>query len=117
MARLVGILVKRDMTSNETSTSSSSSVCVVVNLAKSVELRTWCSELPTRGDKMLTRCFKSEYIGDDMKDTMGLSGTSWEGHTAGGGGQLNHGACGIGSLIGGLTYGERGGGSSSSVGG
>ena len=73
--------------------------------------------LPTRGDKMLTRCFKSEYIGHDMKDTMGVSGTSWEGHTAGGGGQLNHGACGIDSLIGGLTYGERGGGSSSSVGG
>ena len=48
---------------------------------------------------------------------MGLSGTSWEGHTAGGGGQLNHGACGIDSLIGGLTYGERGGGSSSSIGG
>ena len=50
MARLVGILVKRDTTSNETSTSSSS-VCAVMNLAKSVELRTWCSELPTRGVK------------------------------------------------------------------
>ena len=76
MARLVVILVKRDTTSNETSTSSSSSVCVVMNFAKLVELRTWCSELPTRGDKMLTRCFESEYVGDDMKDTMGLSGTS-----------------------------------------
>ena len=75
-ARLVGILVKRDTTSNETSTSSSSSVCVVMNLAKLVELHTWRSELPTRGDKMLTRCFESEYVGDDMKDTMGLSGTS-----------------------------------------
>ena len=73
--RLVGILVKRDMTSNEPSTSSSS-VCAVMNLAKLVELRTWCSELPTRGDKLLTRCFESEYVGDDMKDTMGLSGTS-----------------------------------------
>ena len=73
--RLVGILVKRDMTLNEPSTSSSS-VCAVMNLAKLVELRTWCSELPTRGDKLLTRCFESEYVGDDMKDTMGLSGTS-----------------------------------------
>ena len=57
-ARLVGILVKRDTTSNETSTSSSSTVCEVMKLAKSVELRTWCSELPTRGDKMLTRCLE-----------------------------------------------------------
>ncbi len=80
--------MKRDRTSNETSTSSSSSIFAVMNLAKSVELRTWCSELPTRGDKMLTRCFESEYVGDDMKDTMGLSGTSClcilGGHRAGG---------------------------------
>ena len=60
----------------KTSTSSSSSVCAVMHLAKSAELRTWCSELPTRGDKMLTRCFESEYVVDDMKDTIGLSGTS-----------------------------------------
>ena len=68
--------MKRDMTLNEISTSSFSRVCVVMNLVKSVELRMWCSELPTRGDKMLTRCFDSEYVGDDTKDTMGLSGTS-----------------------------------------
>ena len=46
-----------------------------------------------------------------------LACVSWEGHTAGGCSQLNHGDCGIGSLIGGLTNGERGGGSSSSIGG
>ena len=58
MARLVGILVKRDTTSNETSTSSSSSVYAVMNLAKSVELRTWCSELQLGGqdaDKVLQK--------------------------------------------------------------
>ena len=37
-----------------------------------------------------------------------LACVSWEGHTAGRCDQLNHGACGNGSLIGGLTYGERG---------
>ena len=68
--------MKRDMTSKETSTSSSSTVCAVMNSAKSVELQTWCSEFPTRGDKMLTRCLETEYVGDDMKNTMGLSGTS-----------------------------------------
>ena len=76
MARLVGILVKRDMISNETSTLSSPRVYTMMNLAKLVELHTWCSALPTRGDKMLTRCFKSEYVGDDTKVTMGLSDTS-----------------------------------------
>ena len=75
MARLVGILVKRDI-SNETSTLSSSKVYTMMNLAKSVELHTWCSALPTRGDKMLTRCFESEYVGDDTKVTMGLSDIS-----------------------------------------
>ena len=68
---------------------------------------------------MLKRCLESEYVGDDTKDIMGLSGTSClcilGGHRAGGCGQLNHGACDSGSLIGGLTYGRRGGGSSSSV--
>ena len=61
------------------------------------------------------------YVGDDMKDTMGLSGTSClcilgRAYSRGCS-QLNHEACGIGSLIGGLTYREIGGGSSSSVGG
>ena len=45
--RFVGILVKRDTTSKETSTSSSSTLCAVMNLAKSVELRTWCFEYTT----------------------------------------------------------------------
>ena len=44
-----------------------------------------------------------------------LACVSWKEHRAGECGRLNHGgACGSGSLIGGLTYGERGGGSSSS---
>ena len=46
-----------------------------------------------------------------------LACVSWEGHRAGERGWLNHRACGSGNLIGGLTYEERGGGSSSSVGG
>lgn len=29
---------------------------------QSVELRIWCSEFPTRGDRMLTRWIKREYI-------------------------------------------------------
>ena len=67
--------MKRDTTSKETSTSSST-LCAVMNLAKSVELRTWCSEFPTRGDKMLTRCLETEYVADDTNGTMGLSGTA-----------------------------------------
>ena len=67
MTRLVGILEKSQAksslaksiftkrnTSNETSTPSSSSVCVVMNLAKLVELLTWCSELQD-ADKVLRK--------------------------------------------------------------
>ena len=45
-----------------------------------------------------------------------LASVSWEGHRPGEFGRLNHGACGSGGLRGGLTCGERGVGSSSSVG-
>ena len=76
MAWFVGILVKRDTTLKETKTSFSSTVCCLMNWANSRELWTWCSVLPTSGDKMLTRCLDSEYVGEDMKDTMGLSGIS-----------------------------------------
>ena len=74
MARFVGTLVKGDTTSKETRTTFSSTVCCLMNWAKSRELRTRCSTLPTSGDKVLTRCLHSEYVGEDIKDTMGLSG-------------------------------------------
>ena len=32
--------------------------------------------LPTNGDKLLTRCLDNEYIGEDVKETIGLSGIS-----------------------------------------
>ena len=76
MARFVGTLVKRDTTLKETKTSFSSTVSCLMNWVNSKELRTWCSVLPTSGNKMLTRCLDSEYVGKDIKDTMGLSGMS-----------------------------------------
>ena len=76
MARSVGILVKRDTTSKETRTSFFSIVCLLMNWANSRELRTWCSVLPTNGDKILTRCLDNEYVGEDVKETIGLSGMS-----------------------------------------
>ena len=49
---------------------------MVINLVKSKVLRTWCSVLPTKGDRMLARCLEREYVGEVTKDTMRLSGTS-----------------------------------------
>ena len=76
MANWVGIFVKRDTTSKDTRSSSTSTVCEVINLAKSKELQTWCSVLPTKGDRMSTRCLERAYVGDVTKETIGLRGTS-----------------------------------------
>ena len=76
VASWVGIFVKSDTTSKNTRSSSSSTVCEVMNLTKSKELRTWCSVFPTRGDRISTRCLERAYVGEVMKETIGLRGTS-----------------------------------------
>ena len=72
----MGIFVKSDTTSKDTRSLSSSTVCEAINLAKSEELRTWSSVFPTRRERITTKCLERAYVGEVMKETIGLRGTS-----------------------------------------
>ena len=57
VARSTGTLVKRDTTSKDTIVISWGVDCPVIKEANSVEFLTCDGDLPSRGDKMETKCF------------------------------------------------------------
>lgn len=75
MARLTGTLVKRDTTSKETKTSSGLRICEAMKEENLVELRTWESEFPMRGARIINKCLESWYVGEEKKETIGRRGT------------------------------------------
>ena len=58
-ARSTGTFVKRDVTSKETRSVFGGRVCLQMKSAKSEELVTFDNDLPTRGERMDTRCLES----------------------------------------------------------
>lgn len=75
-AKSVGTRVKRETTSKEAKISPSARVWVEMNSAKSLEFFTCDSDMPTTGASRSARNLERLYVGDVMKETIGLRGTS-----------------------------------------
>ena len=69
-----GTFVNKDTTSNDTRVVPSGSFCFVTKLANSNELAVCDEVLPTNGDNKVTKCFDNSYVGELMKETIGLKG-------------------------------------------
>ena len=73
-ASAVGTLVNRETASKDARAISRERVCPAMKVEKSVEFLTCESDLPAKGDRIVTRCLKRQYVDDPIKDTIGLSG-------------------------------------------
>ena len=68
--------MNRETTSKEARISPSCRTCEWMNSVKLREFRTCEGELPTKGNRIVAKCFDSWYVGACTKDTMGHNGTS-----------------------------------------
>lgn len=73
-ARSVGTLVKSDTTSKDTGVIVGGRVRPAIKVENSAEFPKCDVDLPTSGDRIDARCFESVYVGELMKEVIGLRG-------------------------------------------
>ena len=66
--------MKSDTMSKDTRVITGGRVRPAIKVENSAEFFTWEVDLPTSGDRIETRCFESAYVGELMKEAIGLRG-------------------------------------------